>query len=76
MVVLEYVLLLFTRVLKISSIYIGLKYNKNELGAKKYHLGLAGRFESLRVKLLEMCDAVLVRVNAGFAKVSCSFSPS
>ena len=47
MVVLEYVLLLFTRVLKISSIYIGLKYNKNELGAKKNHLGLAGRFEEI-----------------------------
>ena len=51
MVVLEYVLL-FTTVLKISSIYIGLKYNKNKLGAKNISFGvIAGRFESLRVKL-------------------------
>ena len=40
-VVLEYVSLLFTTVLKLSSIYIGLKYNKNKLGAKNISFGVS-----------------------------------
>ena len=40
-VVLEYVLLLFTTVLEISSIYVGLKYNKNKLGVKNISFGVS-----------------------------------
>ena len=52
MVVLEYVLLLFTTVLKISSIYIGLKYNKNNLGAKNISFGVSRKVWITKGKII------------------------
>ena len=51
-VVLEYVLLLFTTVLKISSIYIGLKYNKNNLGAKNISFGVSRKVWVTKGKII------------------------
>lgn len=52
MIVLEYVLLLFTTVLKISSIYIGLKYNKNNLWAKNISFGASRKVWITKGKII------------------------